>query len=247
MMYIVTLDMKQYDCPFINSSDDLEVSYYMTYWDLKDKDECLVNRGYIIARDPNELQNSIGVLRNQPKFLNLEVLTREKNIAFVRTVIEFTDAMRIIRGNQGYIVGPFFVRKGRELWQVGFDTSYDLDNALSELEKRNEFQVREQNKITVEDFSSVMSNLHLIIKFINSLKELTPVDKKILELSIKYGFFEEPKKICIHDISKCLNVSKGYISRKLRKIERKIMGSAYEIISRQDESPNAPPKTGKTP
>lgn len=233
IMYIVTLDMKQYDCPFINSSDNLEVSYYMTYWDFKD--EHLINRGYIFTQDQDELQNSIEALRNQPKFLNLEVLMREKNLALVRTIIEFTDAMRIIRKNQGYIVGPFFVRKGRELWQVGFDTSHDLENALSELEKKNEFYVKNQNRITVEEFSNIINNIHLIIKFLNTIRGLTSVDKKVLEVAIKYGFFDDPKKATIHDISKYLNVSKGYISRKLRKIEREIMRGAYEIISNHDE------------
>lgn len=94
-MYVLTLDMKQYDCPFINSSDDLEVSYYMTYWDFQaDK---LINRGYIFASDNEELQNSIELLTKQPKFLKLDVLSREGNIALVRTEIDFTNAMSIIR------------------------------------------------------------------------------------------------------------------------------------------------------
>ncbi len=156
-MYILTLDMKQYDCPFINSSDDLEVSYYMTYWDFQaDK---LINRGYIFASDNEELQNSIELITKQPKFLKLDVLSREGNIALVRTEIDFTNAMSIIRKNHGYIVGPFFVRNGRELWQVGFDTIQDVNSALSELDKNNEFEIKNQHKITIEEFSKIMSSL----------------------------------------------------------------------------------------
>ncbi len=156
-MYILTLDMKQYDCPFINSSDDLEVSYYMTYWDFQaDK---LINRGYIFASDNEELQNSIELITKQPKYLKLDVLSREGNTALVRTEIDLTNAMSIIRNNHGYLVGPFFVRNGRELWQVGFDTIQDVNSALSELDKNNEFEIKNQHKITIEEFSKIMSSL----------------------------------------------------------------------------------------
>lgn len=224
--------MKQYDCPFINSSEDLEVSYYMTFWDFQgDK---LINRGYVFATDCDELQNSIDVLTKQPKFLKLDILMRERNTALVRTEIDLTDAMSIIRKNHGYIVGPFFVRKGKELWQVGFDTIQDVRSALSELDKNNEFEIKNQHKITVEDFSKIMNSLPLIIELINTLDELTATEKMVLRAAVQYGLFEDPKKMYIDSLSKCIGLSKGSFSRKLRKVERKILPVVCKILSKKE-------------
>jgi len=228
-MYILTLDMKQYDCPFINSSDDLEVSYYMTYWDFQaDK---LINRGYIFASDNEELQNSIELITKQPKFLKLDVLSREGNIALVRTEIDFTNAMSIIRKNHGYIVGPFFVKNGRELWQVGFDTIQDVNSALSELDKKNEFEIKNQHKITIEEFSKIMSSLPPLIDLIKALDGLTTTEKMVLQAAVRYGFFDDPKKIHIESLSQRIKLSKGSFSRKLRKAEKKILPIICKILS----------------
>ncbi len=231
-MYILTLDMKQYDCPFINSSDDLQVSYYMTYWDFQGNK--LINRGYVFAADSEELQNSIELLTKQPKFLKLEVLTREKKAALIRTEIDLTDAMSIIRRNHGYIVGPFFVRKGRELWQVGFDTSQDLNSALSELDKNNEFEIKNQHKITIEEFSKIMNLLPSLIGLINALEELTTTEKIVLQAAVQYGFYDDPKRMYIEPISQRIKMSKGSFSRKLRKAEKKILPIICEIMSHKE-------------
>lgn len=224
--------MKQYDCPFICSSENLEVSYYMTYWDFQDKK--LINRGYIFAADSEELQNSIEGLQKHAKFVDIEVLARENNTALVKTEIQLTNAMSVIRKNHGYIVGPFYVRNGREVWQVGFDTSADVENALSELSKKNEFNVIGMQKITIEDFSKVVSALPLIIELINKIEGLSATEKTALKAAIKYGFYEDPKKIKIDELSSLLGVSKGCLSRKLRRVEEKILSMACKIIEERD-------------
>ena len=232
-MYILTLDMKQYDCPFINTSDDLEVSYYMTYWDFQARK--LINRGYIFAADADELQNSIELLQMQPKFLKLEVLTRKENTALVRTEIDLTNAMSIIRKNHGYIVGPFFVRDGRELWQIGFDTIDDVDSALSELSKKNDYEIKSQHKITIEEFSKIMTALPLIVELINKLDELTAAEKIVLQAAVRYGFYEDPKKVRMDVLSESIGISKGTFSRRLRKAEKKILPTICKILSHREK------------
>jgi len=227
-VYIITLDMEQYDCPFINTSDDLEVSYYMTYWDFKDSK--LVNRGYIFASSDEELQRSLEMLSRQPKFLELEVLERKKNMALVRTTIDFTDAMNAIRRNHGYIVGPFFVRKGKEIWHIGFDRKEDLENALCELSKKNNFIILKQTHLTIVDFSKVMEILPSLAKFVSSLEKFTFEERLIIEAALKHGFLEDPRNINLEELAKNLYISKSALSKKFRKVTKKIFQETYELL-----------------
>jgi predicted DNA binding protein len=227
-MYIITLDMEQYDCPFINTSDDLEVSYYMTYWDFKDSK--LINRGYIFASSDDELQNSLEALSRQPKFLELGLLERNKNTALVRTTIDFTDAMSIVRKNNGYIVGPFFVRNGKEVWHIGFDRREDLENALSELSNKNNFVILKENNLTIADFSKVIEILPNLVKFVSSLEKFTFEERLIIEAALKYGFLDDPRNINLEGLAKNLYISKGTLSKKFRKVAKRIFQETYELL-----------------
>lgn len=227
MVYLIVLDMIQPDCPFILSSEKTEVAYYMTFWDFNDK--LLLNRGYIHASNPDDLDLALKEIKEEPNFVDLKVLEKMENRAMIKTTIKFTEAMDIIRRNGGYIVGPFFIRRGREIWHVGFDDQKSLEIALSELEKHHEFYIKKDTYINAEDLSLVLSNISLIVNLINSLKNLDQVERQILEFAIELGYFCDPKKIKLDDLSSYLNFSKGYISRKLRGAVKKILPQALNI------------------
>ncbi len=228
-MYILTIDIMQYDCPFVITSDDLDVTYFGTYWDFGK--HSFIVRGYIIARDSEELQNAISALQDKPKFHRIDVLSREGNKATVRVEIDYTDAMNAIRGNGGYIVGPFHVKNGSELWQVGFDRKVDVERALMELEKNNQFVVKNQNRITVEDLSRIISHSSTLADLIRAIDELTPTERAILEAAIKKGFYEDPRKVNVTRLAEEFGISKAGISKNIRRAERKILAHIGRIIS----------------
>jgi predicted DNA binding protein len=230
-MYVLTIDMLQYDCPFVITSEDLDVSYFGTYWDFER--EKFIIRGYIIAKDSDELQNAIYSLYNQPKFLKLDILSKEGHIASVRVEMDYTDAMQTIRANHGYIVGPFHVRKGSELWQVGFDKKSDVEIALSGLEKNNEFVIKNQNRITVEDFSKIISYSSILADLIRAIDELTHTEKLILRATIKHGFYEDPRKVNVTHLAKKFGISKAGVSKNIRRAEKKILTHIGKIISHE--------------
>ena len=232
-MYILTIDMLQYDCPFVNTSDDLEVSYFGTYWDFKA--ECFVVRGYIIAKDEEELQNAIHALHNQPKFHKLQVLSREGNVALARAEIDYTSAMNSIRRNGGYIVGPFYVKNGSELWQVGFDTKEDVERALYDLEKDNQFTIKNQNRITVEEFSKIFSYSSVLADLMKEIENLTFTERRILKAAIKRGFYENPRKVNITQLAKEFGISKAGVSKNIRRAEKKILKHIEKILSLEKE------------
>ncbi|MCS7119354.1 MAG: helix-turn-helix domain-containing protein [Archaeoglobaceae archaeon] len=229
MVYIVVLDMIQSDCPFILSSENVEVGYYMTFWDFKE--EFLLNRGYVYASSTEEVEEALKILQKEPNFVDLKVLEREKNRATIKTIINFTEAMKIIRKNGGYIVGPFFIRRGREIWNIGFDDKKSLEITLSELEKNHEFYLMKNNYVSIKDLSSVISNIDWIVNFINLVKNLDPTEKQVLEFAFKLGYFHDPKKANLDDLSSYLNLSKGYISRKLRRTVKKILPEVLSLYN----------------
>ncbi|MEM0088281.1 MAG: helix-turn-helix domain-containing protein [Archaeoglobaceae archaeon] len=227
MVYLVILDMVQPDCPFILNSEKMQVTYYMTFWDFTDK--LLLNRGYVHASDPEELNFALEEIKEEPNFVDLKVLEKEKNRAMIKTTIHFTEAMDIIKRNGGYIIGPFFIKKGREIWHIGFDDYESLQNALCDLERNHEFYIKKNSYINAEEFSLVLSNISLFVNLINSVRNLDLIERQILEFAIELGYFCDPRKIKLNDLSSYLNLSKGYISRKLRSAMKKILPQVLNI------------------
>ncbi|WP_456369102.1 helix-turn-helix domain-containing protein [Geoglobus sp.] len=230
-MYVLTIDILQYDCPFVITSEDLDVSYFGTYWDFG-RDSFIV-RGYIIAKDSEELQNAIFSLQSQPKFHRIDILSREGDKATVRVEIDYTDAMKAIRSNGGYIVGPFHVKGGSELWQVGFDTRSEVDNALSDLERNNQFVVKNHNRITVEDLSRIIGYSSILADLIKAIDGLTKTEKAILSAAIRYGFYDDPRKVNVTRLAKEFGISKAGISKNIRRAERKILTHIGRMISQR--------------
>lgn len=227
MVYILVIDMIQPDCPFILSSENLNGCYYMIFWDFQKN--FLINRGYIYSTDANNLHEALEELLKKPNFVDLKILEKQKNTAIIKTVIKFTEAMSIIRKNGGYIIGLFFIRRGREIWNIGFDDRNSLEKTLSELEKNHEFQVKKDNYVDVKDLSLVLSNLNQIIEFVRSIKNLSSFELQLVEFAIKLGFYCDPKKININDFSSYFDLSKGYISKKLRRCVGKILEEVLKL------------------
>ena len=140
-MMDLTMDMEQYDCPFIDTSDGYGVTYSAVHWDFDCSAEELETRLVIEGADRNELEQRLYALREHDNMHDWSLLSKRDNVAHIRTVIGQTEAMKAIRDHDGYITGPFYIEDGRELWHVGFDHGDVADGALSELEWKNEFDV----------------------------------------------------------------------------------------------------------
>ena len=229
-MYILTLDMRQPDCPFIDTSDNFDVNYFLTYFDFQN-DRALSTRFYISAPDSEELQNCLESLTAKPKILDFELLSREGSLALLTTTVEHTNAMEVIRRNHGYIVGPFTVKSGREIWRVGFDKKSERDNALYELEKENDFKIRKHHKLTLEEFSKVIENLPVLVELLNCVESMTLTEKLTLRGAIKLGFYEDPRKASIKDLSEIYRISRAGVSKNIRRAERRIMPVIEKLIS----------------
>jgi len=228
-MYIVTVEMKQPDCPFVLTSEDVEVTYFSPFWDFREKN--LFGRIYITGKNCEVIQTSIEMLELQPNLLEFELLSRDAKAVLAKIRMGITNAMDIVRKNNGYIVGPFFIRKGWEIWQIGFDKKEYIENTIRDLEMSpNEFKIKNQNNLTIDQFSKVICNASQIAGLINTLENITKEEKDIVNALVAYGFYDDPRKISLSELAKKFGLTAAGMSKKLRKIEKKVIGSVIPLI-----------------
>ena len=135
------MDMEQYDCPFIDTTDDHEVAFSAVQWEFDTQSRQLKTRLVVEGADRSVLYDGLTALREHRNMREFELLVRNDDIAQIHTRIGETDAMGTIRAHDGYVTGPFYIAEGSEVWHVGFDRDDHAEAALSELERNNEFDV----------------------------------------------------------------------------------------------------------
>lgn len=228
-MFILSMDIEQYDCPFITNTDDFEVFYYMPYWDFKN--DRLVNWGYAFSSDSEELYNSLSALPKQKNFLKFDLLSKGEKDCLIKTEINFTNAMSIIRKYSGCICGPFLIKEGHEIWHIAFDNRENISSAITELSKENEIIRIEKIDVTTNELQKLLRLIPVLNSLIVSLESLNPREREIIRTSVEHGFFDDPKKIKIQELANKLGISKGILSRKLRLIEKKTFQELCKILS----------------
>jgi hypothetical protein len=144
--------MQQYDCPFIDTTADHEMSFSAFHLTVEESTRELETRMVVEATARDGLAAGLGRLRDHPNMFSYELVKRWGAVAHIRTVIDETDAMSTVRTNDGYITGPFFIDGGSEIWHVGFDTPGRADATLAELERDNDFEVISRDENGLPDF-----------------------------------------------------------------------------------------------
>ena len=114
----------------------------------------------------------------------------------------------ILKNSRSILSWPVeFMEKNKRIKLIMRDG--EVEKIMEPLEKKN---------IEIKKFSK--------IKIDFNLKEiLTPKQKEILTPSLKYGYYQFPKKISLNELSKKIGVSPSTLCVHLQKIESKIMGS----------------------
>lgn len=138
-MINVSMEMEQYDCPFVHASDRHEVAFSSVHCDTgPDRTEV---RMVAEATDRDALESGLSAVRNNEGVRDYELFSKVDNVAKFRTVVGPTAAMGVVHDHDGYITGPFYAEAGTETWHVGFDEPDRADGALAALERSHEFDV----------------------------------------------------------------------------------------------------------
>ncbi|SIR49054.1 Predicted DNA binding protein, contains HTH domain [Haladaptatus litoreus] len=223
VMISVTMDMVQYDCPYIDVTDEVDVSFHTMHWDFNTAKQKLETRILVTGDDRGALTNGLSALKSHDGMLGFELLSRRENTAVIKSFIGQTNAMRTIREHDGYITGPFQISDGSELWSVGFDTADNTDNALSALEDDNDFRVESRNATSFEDYLDVIQHLGAAKNVLDGCRDLSERERQTLKKAVDGGYFQTPRNATLGTLAEEFDVSKTAASKNLRRAEGKVL------------------------
>lgn len=229
-MQELSLDMRQYDCPFIDTTIEHDVAFAATQWNFDHTTRRFETRMVAEGETRWAVEEGLGALRQHRNMAAFELVTKRDGVAHVKTVIDETDAMRSIRDNDGYITGPFHIEDGSEIWHVGFDTAGDADEALSELDRNNEFEVVERDTVALPELQDLMTNAGAAMALVDGCRDLSAVERETLETAAAAGYFQTPREADLGDLAAQFDVSKPAVSKNLRRGQQKLFERVMDAL-----------------
>ena len=230
-MIDLDIDMRQYDCPFIDTSDDVDIAFSAVQWQLDTSDEQLETRLVAKGASRGALDEGLQTLRAHPNMNECYVLSKRENVAQIGTTIEQTNAMETIQQNGGYITGPFQIENGREQWHVGFDDDEDEDRALAELERHNDYNVENRDQFGATTLFDLLENADSAMRLLEGCRSLTETERETFEVAFRTGYYETPRETTLDELAAHFDVSKTAVSMNLRRSERKLLQGALAALN----------------
>ena len=229
-MIELTLDMEQYDCPFIDTTVEHEVTFSAVHLEFDETARSLATRMFVEGADREALDNGLSALSDHEHMQEATLLSKQDDVAHVRTTIHETAAMAAIRRNDGYITGPFHIEGGSELWQVGFDRADTADGTLASLETDNDFAVVERSEMSLADMNGFVSNVGAAMTLVDGCRDLSETERETLEAAVDEGYFESPRQITMTELGEELGISQQAVASRLRRGLRGILGSTLAAL-----------------
>lgn len=233
-MIDLTMDMEQFDCPFIDTSADHEVAFSTMHWQLDTAAEELETRLLVDSPDRWELDEGLSALREHENMNDYRLFSKEDGTAVIRTVIEQTNAMTTITEHDGYITGPFHIEDGSELWQVGFDDARTVDDALVDLEKGNEFTIEDRRDLELHQLHDLMQNADAAATLLEACRDLSDVERDTITTAAEANYFDSPREATLSTLADEFDVSTAAVSKNMRRGEKKLLRSVVEALENME-------------
>lgn len=235
-MIDISMEMEQYDCPFIETTADHDVAFSSFQWEFDESDRHLETRMVVEGQDREAVDSGLNELRDHPNMENYTLLKRWEGLAHIHTVIDETDAMETIRSNNGYITGPFYIEDGSELWHIGFDSSEQADVTLSDLDRNNEYAIVSRQRNDLPDLQELVRNASEAMHLIDGCRELSDVERETLNEAVTEGYFESPRQATLGTLADEFDISKPAVSKNLRRAQQKVATRVIDVIDDIDET-----------
>jgi predicted DNA binding protein len=232
----ITVDVVQYDCPFVDATVDDPVAFSANHWEFDPSAERLETRMFVEAADRGALDDGLSTLRAHDAVRSYRLLSRAGEVAHVQTVVHQTAAMRAVRANDGYVNGPFYATDGSELWHVGFDDAGRADAALAALDRDNDYEVVSRARRELADVEGVVRNAGAAMTLIEGCRDLSDVERRTLEAAVDDGYFESPRDATLGSLADEFGVSKPAVSKTLRRGQRKTMRRVVDALRELDDA-----------
>ncbi|MFB6193564.1 MAG: helix-turn-helix domain-containing protein [Halobaculum sp.] len=233
-MIDLTLDMEQYDCPFIDTTAAHDVSFSAVHWAFDTATETLETRMLVESDDRGELSAGLEALRAHDGMDEYGLRWRDGGRARIDTVIDQTAAMKTIREGGGYVTGPFHIEAGSERWHVGFDSAGAAEATLAQLDRDNEFDVIDRAEPAVPDLQEFVGKADAARTLMDGCEALTAVERDTLTAAVERGYFATPREATLGDLAAEFDVSKAAVSKNLRRGQRKLFAHILDAVERLD-------------
>lgn len=230
-MIDVTLDMEQYDCPFVHATEEHDLAFSAVHWEFDTATDTLETRMVVEGDDRASLGQGLSELRAHDGLREYTLLSKTGDVAHIRSVVDQTAAMETVRSGGGYITGPFYVADGSELWHVGFDDRGEADGTLSRLDRENEYEVLERDEPDLPELQGFIQNAGAAMTLIEGCKDLSDVERETLETAASEGYFESPRSATLGTLADEFDISKPAVSKNLRRGQRKMLQRVVDAMS----------------
>lgn len=234
-MIDISMEMEQHDCPFIDTTLEHDVSFSAVQWEFDETHRELETRMLVQGASRSALDNGMAALRDHSNMHRYRLQKRWEDTAQIRTVIHETDAMARIRAHDGFITGPFYIEDGSELWHVGFDSSRVADDALSELDRNNEFDVMSRESLGGPLVQETVTNVNAGLELVEACRDLTDVEREALEAAVEAGYFESPRRTTLSELAEQFGISAPAFSKNLRRGQQKVTRNVVQTLDALSE------------
>ena len=167
---------------------------------------------HVTNNNDKEFNKIIFYLKRHKKVKKLDFLYKdERNLYFqiYTDVSEIHSIVGTIIKFGAYVSKPVQIRNEWEIWTVVIHSKDNLDSLLNSLKKCGKFKLLYIKK-------SNMDNSNLSNK-----------QKIVMDLAIKLGYYEWPRRISAQELSKKLQISKPTLLQHLRTAESKVIKNNY--------------------
>ena len=218
-MWVTKLKCRHADCPIVTLCQKFKmiVLSYPQTWHEKNSIKFATTTCYLQGDDKIKKKQFLDDLGKDPRISNLEIAGDI-----------FTYEINLGRKGQHvmlyYTHNIFFVKPvvnhydGYEYWEVAAWNKKTLQVFSSNLKKQmGSCVILKLQQTQLAD-----------IYFPNVMPQLSPAQKKALELAYKEGYYSYPRKITLEQLAKLVNISLSTFQEHLRKAELKLLPAIIE-------------------
>jgi predicted DNA binding protein len=239
-MIELTLDMEQYDCPYIAATDDHSVAFSAPNWEFDRTAGTLETRMMVDGDSRSALAAGLRTLRDHDQILDYDLAAKQDEVARIRSTIPTTNAMGVIQNHDGYITGPFHIESGSERWQVGFDTEEAAEGALSALETDNEFTVEAREELRLGEMDGYVQSVGAAMTLVDGCRDLSETERRTLETAVNRGYFDRPRDADLASLADEFDISKPAVSNNLRRGQERVLSQVVDALDDLDASGDRP-------
>ncbi|WP_435101529.1 helix-turn-helix domain-containing protein [Halarchaeum sp. P4] len=227
-MHRVTLDLWQDDCPLSRASADHDVAFTTPYWNFTPETGRWELWVEATAEDRSHLEAGVRALRDAETMKRFELSEKRPRRATMRVRFAETAAITAVTAHGGAVVGPFANYEGRERWRLGFTDRDAVDDALTALDGREEFDVVDRTALTDAPEHDVYEHLEEAAALVESCRRLTDTERRVLRSAVEAGYYETPRNVTLADLAEHHGVSDVAVSKTLRRAERRLLDAAVD-------------------